>query len=539
MAWDLLGGDWNPLGWTSPWGLQTPLGSAERCSPAGLSLPDILGVSVLAIEAVDHRNYTYIPGPLASAVYPDAKTLTNLHFCNVTVTYTHPGWHDTINVNILLPADDWNGRFTGVGGAALVTGGGELAESNMVPIMATGSATASTDGGHSSDVLGPELTEPAWALTSPGNVNWPLLVDFASVALHDTVTIGKAVVKSFYGTAPKYSYFFGASTGGRQGHMLAQRYPHDYDGIIALFPAINWVRFWMSGVWPAFVMNQLGTYPKSCEVDAITAAAVSTCDKLDGVEDGIISRIDLCHFKARDIVGKKVQCDDGAEIDITSAAAEVVQKTWDGPRSAMGEFQWYGFSMGTPLTAPPTGPIQVQCNKGGSCKPQVNTAWVRYWVKKNPFFDITGITHQEWDELFRASVNEYDSIIGTSDPDLSVFKRRGGKMLFWHGTVDAAIPFNGSTDYYDRVLSRDPEAQDYYRFFVAPGAGHCFNCGPSPQFGMHDIVDWVEKGVAPDVLRAVGTNRLGVEVERDICMYPKVQHYTGGDPTRSSSFICV
>ncbi|ETS79929.1 hypothetical protein PFICI_07458 [Pestalotiopsis fici W106-1] len=538
MVWDFLEGGWNPSGWGSPWRPQMPLGSTNRCSPAGLSLPDITGVSILAVEAVDQRNYTYIPGPLATAVLPDAKTLPNLHFCNVTVTYTHPGWHDTINVNIFLPTDDWNGRFTGIGGGALVTGGGELAESNMMPIMATGSATATTDGGHSSDVLGPELNEPAWALTSPGNLNWPLLVNFASVALHDTATIGKAVVQAFYGTAPSYSYFLGASTGGRQGHMLAQRYPHDYDGIIALFPAVNWVKFWWSGLWPTFIMDQMSSYPQRCEVDAITAAAVSTCDKLDGVEDGIISRVDLCDFKARDAIGKKVQCN-GIETTVSPEAAKVVQKTWDGPRSSTGGFQWYGFGMGTSLTQPPTGAIQVQCIEGDICQSAANTAWARYWVKKDPYFDMTGITHQEWDDLFHASVNEYESIIGTSDPDLSAFKRRGGKMMFWHGTVDAAIPFNGSTDYYDRVLSRDPNAQDYYRFFVAPGAGHCFNCGPAPPFGMDHIVNWVENGVAPDVLRAAGTNGFGDWVERDICLYPKVQHYAGGDPSKPSSFICV
>lgn len=111
-------------------------------------------------------------------------------------------------------------------------------------------------------------------------------------------------------------------------------------------------------------------------------------------------------------------------------------------------------------------------------------------------------------------------------------------MINWHGTVDAAIPFNGSTDYYDRVLAKDPEAHDYYRFFVAPGAGHCFSCGPSPPFSMDPIVNWVENGVAPDTLRASGSNGLGVHAERDICMYPGIQHYVGGDPNVASSFKC-
>ncbi|KAK6213457.1 tannase and feruloyl esterase [Colletotrichum tabaci] len=542
MVWDLLPADWNPSAWAGQWFLQTPLDAAAttKCSPAGLSFPDITGVRILSIEAFEQRNYTYIPGPFAAGLPGPPTPIPGLDFCNVTVTYTHPGWHDTVNVNTLLPAAErWNGRFAGIGGGNLATGGGMVAEFLMMPIMASGFATATTDGGHSTDVLGPEANDPSWALTSPGNVNWPLLVDFASVSLHDTATIGKAVAEAFYGSAPAYSYFHGGSTGGRQGHMLAQRYPQDYDGIIALFPAVNWVRFFFASFWPKFVMDQLRTYPRPCEFEAITAAVVAACDGRDGVEDGIVSRIDLCDdFDPHDVVGKAVDCD-GVETTVSSAAADVIQATWDGPRSATGEFQWYGFGKGTDLTQPLTGPIQVRCDGGDSCGAEQLAVWARYWVRKDPSFDIGAISHEEWDDLVHASVNEFDSVIGTSDPDLSAFKRRGGKMVNWHGTVDAAIPFNGSTDYYDRVLARDPEAQDYYRFFVAPGAGHCFNCGPSPPPTLDYIIDWVEKGVAPDTLRASGKNGHGVQVERDLCMYPKVQHYAGGDPTVASSFVCV
>ena len=105
MNWDLLGGDWNPSGWASQWLPQMPLGSAAKCSPAGLSLPDITGVSILSIEALEQCNYTYVPGPFAAGL-PDSSPIPDLNFCNVTVTYAHPGWHDYINVNILLPTDD-------------------------------------------------------------------------------------------------------------------------------------------------------------------------------------------------------------------------------------------------------------------------------------------------------------------------------------------------------------------------------------------------------------------------------------------------
>lgn len=264
MAWDLLGvGSWNPSGWASQWPLQ--MLSTAPCSPAGLSLPEFPGLSVLSIEATEQRNYTYIPGIFALGLR-ESSPIPDLNFCNVTVTYTHPSWHDSINVNVILPIETWNGCFAAGGGGVFATGGGDVAEFLMMPIMASGFATATTDGGHSSDVLGPECSDPSWALSSPGNVNWPLLVDFASVALHDTATIGKAVQEAFYGTPPAYSYFFGGSTGGRQGHMLAQRYPLDYDGIVALFPAVNWVKFFFSNFWSTFVHGSAAHLPASVRV---------------------------------------------------------------------------------------------------------------------------------------------------------------------------------------------------------------------------------------------------------------------------------
>ncbi|TQN68002.1 putative feruloyl esterase [Colletotrichum shisoi] len=412
-----------PSAWAGQWFLQTPLDAAAttKCSsPAGLSLPDITGVRILSIEASKQRNYTYIPGPFAAGLPGPLTPIPGLNFCNVTVTYTHPGWHDTVNVNTLLPAAGrWNGRFAGIGGGNLATGGGTVAEFLMMPIMASGFAAATTDGGHSTDVLGPEANDPSWALTSPDN----------------------AVAEAFYGSAPAYSYSHGGSTGGRQGHMLAQRYPHDYDGIIALFPAVNWVRFFFAAFWPKFVTDQLRTYPRPCEF------------------------------------------------------------------------------------------IQVRCDGGESCGAEQLAVWARYWVKKDPSFDIGAISHED-------STPSSGPRRGPGPVRLQEEGRQVGQLARHRGRGDPLEREHGLLR--PCVLVRDPEAQDYYRFFVAPGAGHCFNCGPSPPPTLDCIIDWVEKGVAPDdTLRASGENGHGVQVERDLCMYPKVQHHAGGDPTVASSFICV
>lgn len=188
--------------------------AASKCAASSLPTPSIFGASVLTLDATE-----------------SVLESTTVEFCNVTLTYTHPGQNDLIKVWLGLPST-WNGRFQGVGGGGWVTG----FPSEMVPAISQGYAAVSTDGGH--DGLG-QATE-AWALNSPGNVNLYALQNFASVALNDMTGLGKQLTEAYYGKPIVKSYWSGCSTGGRQGLMLAQRYPEAYDGILAQAPAINW-----------------------------------------------------------------------------------------------------------------------------------------------------------------------------------------------------------------------------------------------------------------------------------------------------------
>ncbi|KAH6719570.1 Tannase/feruloyl esterase [Leptodontidium sp. MPI-SDFR-AT-0119] len=520
---------------------QSPLATDAMCNPAALTLPAMSGIQVLSISANKRENYTFFLNPLLGV--PQAP-VPDLNFCNVTVTYTHPGWNDLINVVTYLPTENkWNGVFLGIGGGGYITGGEEAAQFIMVPSLSQNYAVSTTDGGHTQSVEESIGYTNSWALSSPGNVNWPLLVDFAHVGLHDMATIGKAVTEAFYESPPKYSYFVGGSTGGRQGHMLAQRYPKDFDGLLAFAPAIHWSKFIFTNIYPAFVMESMKVYPRPCEMRAIQKAALSACDDLDGVADGIISRPGLCRFDPHTLVGKSFECD-GAKTTFSSAGANVAEAAWNGPRSATGEFQWYGFTYDADISMPVIGVASTECNADGLCKAvpfPLSDVWARYWVKKDPDFDMKSITHEEWDELFHASVSEYESVIGTSDPDLSAFRRAGGKMINWHGMADQAIPVNGSVDYYERVLKKDPKAQDFYRLFLAPGVSHSLDSGVAPQIpDMIKIIrDWVENGKAPETLRAIGAIPNGKRQERDICMYPRVQHYVGGDASKPGAFTCV
>jgi Tannase and feruloyl esterase len=224
--------------------------SPRSCTSTGIPYPELFGAEILSLSASPVTNFSF---PLPQVDSHFAVNITGLNFCNVTVQYTHPGQNDTINVLVWLPLDTWNGRFMGTGGGGYAT---EFVLWTLPYPASLGYSAVATDGGHLSDVFDPS----SWALSSPGNVNWVLLQDFAAVALDDAATIGKAVTTAFYGSPPEYSYWSGCSTGGRQGLMMAQRYPSQYDGIIATAPAINWDKAVAGDYWPQLVMNQLGIY---------------------------------------------------------------------------------------------------------------------------------------------------------------------------------------------------------------------------------------------------------------------------------------
>jgi hypothetical protein len=221
----------------------------EASSFQNLELP---GGEILNIATQIHTNLSF-QAPAEQNHY--AIAVKDLNACEVTVTYTHPGYNDTINTVVWLPSpEDWTGRLLGAGGGGWSAG----PETNTtLPWAASeGFVAIATDGGH----VGQDIS---WSLTSPGNVNWVLLENLASVALDDAATLGKAVTHSYYGKVPSYSYWNGCSQGGRQGYMMAQKYPDQYDGILATAPAIYWNELMMQLFWPQVVMNENGGFSRS------------------------------------------------------------------------------------------------------------------------------------------------------------------------------------------------------------------------------------------------------------------------------------
>jgi hypothetical protein len=455
-------------------------------------------------------------------------------YCEVTVTLTHPGAGDHAKVRTWLPVSGWNGRFQGLGGAAYLAGDNGVALGTAVK---NGYAAVSTDAG-----VGDAL-DTDWALNSEGQVNTALLTNFASRSQHEAAVVGKEVVDGTYGKRPAYSYFTGCSTGGRQGYMEAQRYPDDYDGILADAPAVNWDEFEVATLWPQVVMNNERTYLSKCEFDAFTNAAVKACDSLDGVKDGLVNDPSRCDFDPRRMIGTKVACD-GKELTITEADAIVVRKIWDGPRTDSGKKLWSGVPIEADLSAL-AGLTKPDADGNVAGAPfQVPADWVKLWVAKNPALDISKITYSRFTRLFMQSQAEYDKVIGTDDPDLSGFRNSGGKLLTWHGLADQYIPTQGTVKYRERVereLGGAKRVDDFYRLFLAPGTNHCgLNGLDGSADGLAALTAWVELGKAPKTLPATLINASQQSVTRDLCSYPLVSRYKGhGDPAVAPSFRCV
>jgi hypothetical protein len=513
------------------------------CNPQSISVPNFLGAEITNIQAAGIADYSFQSMPIH--VWTKSE-FSGLDFCNVTVEYVRPGQDNTISVTVLLPQPSaWNGRFLGAGGSGWSATQGEMV---TIPPVDAGFSVATTDGG----VPTTQLSSSEWALLSPGNPDIARLDTFANQALHDLAVIGKVVTESYYDQSAAYSYWVGCSQGGRQGNTIAQRYPGDFDGIAALAPAINWAQYFPAAQWATQAMHELGFYPKPCEIKAFTAAAIEACDPLDGLDDGVISRPDLCDFDPISLIGRSYDCD-GAEEKFTTEAAKIVQATWAGIQNTAGASVWYGYGLDADIQSYVA---NTTCTSADECTASsfaLVADWLRLWVAADPDLDLTSLTRDDFTDLVQLGVTKYNSIISANQPDLHRFRDKGGKMITWHGLADELIPYMGSIDYHDRVLDVDANVDDYLRLFLAPGTSHCFpGSGPFPSSVLQDLIDWVEEGVAPTQLTAhnisnidPATGKLAGSANetagrgRPLCPFPQTQQYVGGDPDMLSSFRCV
>ena len=444
--------------------------------------------------------------------------------CRVTAVVTHPPADDKVKVWIALPLKGWNGRFMGIGGGGMSGG----SEGSVRAPASAGYVAAATDTGH-------EGGSGSFALDANNRHNWMLIRDNAYLGIHDMTVTAKAVATALYGKPPRHSYFNGCSTGGRQGLSEAQRYPADYDGILSGAPAINFPKLHVEQMWGPMLMQTAKYVVPMCRFAAATEAAVAACDAMDGVTDGVLEDPTTCVYDPKSLVGSSAgEC--GA---FTLQDAEIIRKIWDGPRRADGTTLWYGLPRGGAFALSSTGGTPPAPRPFG-----ITLDWFRYFVTQNPAFDWTTLTQDSYEQLFDQSVEQFNAVIGTDNPDLTAFRDRGGKIILWHGWADQLIYAGGTIDYFTRVQERSggpAKAAQFARLFMAPGVAHCGGgAGPAPSGQFDAVVKWVEEGKAPDTLAAVRRDQSGaVTRSRPLCPYPQVARYKGkGSTDEAQNFEC-
>jgi pimeloyl-ACP methyl ester carboxylesterase len=499
-------------------------------SCTNIKAPYVPDAKVVSITSKQKNNFTV----LASSPFL-LQDVSDLNICEVNVTIAHRNADDEVLIQIWLPLNNWNGRFLAVGGSAWATGLGDL---SLAPVAKQCFAAAYTNAGLSGDPSSPG----AWALKGNEEVNWALLSNFASRSVHDLAIVGKAITASYYGMTAKYSYWNGCSTGGRQGLIAAEKYPNDFDGILAGSPAINWPDYVVAEYWPQVVMKEEKEFPSLCELDGVVQAAIAACDELDGVKDNVITDLTQCKFDPFTTVGSKVQCD-GKDVTITHSVASIVRKIWDGPKTTTGASLWYGLTIGAPMDF--LANTAVENGTGVGDPFFVSEQWISYFLENDPNFDGSKVDSAEIRALFSESSRRYGGVIGSANPDLSGLQRSGGKLLVWHGEADPVIFPQGTTQYRQRVekaMGGGSKIDEFFHLFLALGVDHCDQGAtpgavPSNPFGA--LMSWVENGTAPDLLSAETVPSAQAHFTRKICRYPLVSKYRGyGDPSTLESYEC-
>jgi hypothetical protein len=511
----------------------TTSGTASACS--GLTPTAPTGAQIVSVQTIQQAggNLTFPPSPLS----PTPVTVTDVPaYCEVDVVLTHPGVGDHESVRVDLPESGWTGRLQAVGGSAYTAG--DFGPS-LVQAVKGGYTAVTTDAG-----VPLTYVDTSWGLNADGQVNQGLFTDFASRAVHEEAVVGKEVTQRFYNKQASYTYWNGCSTGGRQGYEEAQQYPNDFNGILASSPADYWTQFAVATLWPQVVMYQEHDIPSPCVLAAFQHAAIQACDAKDGVKDGVIDRPDECSYDPRSLIGTTIVCN-SKPVTITATDADVARKIWAGPTDPEGRKLWYGLPKGADFSG--IAGTQPDANGDGNYSAPgfiVATDWVQTFLEKKPGFDTSTITYSQFADLFHQSVREYDSIIGTDNPNLKPFRDAGGKLLTLLPTDDQLIPPGGTLQYrqhVDQLLGGTQKVNDFYRIFTEPGVQHCGigGTGAVATDPLGALEKWVEHGAAPKTLPAAST-ATGTTVTRDLCAYPQSSVYKGhGDPSVASSYRCV
>lgn len=445
---------------------------------------------------------------------------TTPEFCRVTGQIG-----GRIKFDARVPLESWEGRYVQVGGGGFcgtiptATGGGDS-------YLGRGAAVASDDTGHVGALLDAE-----W-----GYNNDQAQIDWGYLAEHLTAVTAKLIIEQLYGRGPDRSYFIGCSTGGRQALMEAQRYPDDFDGIVAGAPANrqNYLAVLSQGFRErANHTPERTLILRQTDVAIVEDAVLAQCDEQDGVADGIVNDPRTCAFDIDSIACPSTE----GEACLTAAQIDVLRKWYDDPRDSQGRSLYPG---GMPVGAESGWAVNAIAadgpgfSAGGQFGDQV-LRFLGFPTDPLPTYSLYDFNF----DTDPPALAEMAKVYNADNPDMSAFRDIGGKLILWHGLADPLITPMADIDYYEdslRVMGGLGAVQAWYRMFLLPGVGHCSG-GPGPgSVDWYDaIVKWVEIGTPPSQVVASSS-----ALTRPVFPYPLVAKFAGrGDPNDAASFTSV
>lgn len=521
--------------------------ASERC--AALERISVDHVTITVAELNRTTRFTPVERGKTLPEITDLPAFCRVHGISRPVSGSEIGFE------VWLPEQKWNDRLH-------VLGNGSYSSSiyweQMADRIRRGDVAAATDTGHTGG--GDDLQ---FVVERP-----EALADFAHRAVHESTVATKAIVAAFYGAPAKHSYFSGCSTGGYQGLSEAQRYPKDFDGIIAGAPGNNRSRLNLAFLWN-FAANHRADgsqiVPDS-KLPMLTRAAVAACDKIDGVVDGVISDPRECKFNPA-----QIQCRGTDNEDcLTPEQVAAVRKIYAGPRNAHTGAQLYpGLTVGSEGIQVDSkelpGWAQFWHNPAKPDEPQ-RLDFFRYWVFKDPKWDWRTF---DWSTGIVAMDERIAGTFDANNTDLTRFRARGGKLIMFMGWQDPVGAAPEAINYYEGVVARSSartptarhrDTQSFLRLYMIPGMAHC-RLGPGATFfstqmrrsrppvedAQHDMVQalhqWIERGSPPESLTAThfnnpDSNDRSIKFQRPLCVYPQKVRYKGGPQNLASSFRC-
>jgi feruloyl esterase len=432
-------------------------------------------------------------------------------FCRV-VAALNPVAGSDVRIEVWLPIEGWNNKLLGVGNGGFT---GSIAYAALAEGVKRGYAAASTNTGHDGG-------SGRFALGQPQKV-----VDFGYRAVHEMTLAARQLLRDFYGRPAQRAYWNGCSAGGRQGMQSAQRYPRDYDGIVAGAPALDWTGRASSALRvAAAVRAQPDAMLDAAAMNLLKAGALAACDGDDGVKDGVISDPPNCRFDPG-----ALQCGEGRTACLTAAQVDAARAIYASPPNP---------STGRPITGLFPGSEAGWATWAGPAPFTTAVDHFRYVVKGDAGWSPADFSFERDAPL--AELKDANTI-NALNPDLRAFFRRGGKLIQYHGWSDPQISPGVSPQYYDAVVRRSGglgAVRASHRLFMVPGMAHCSGGDGADHFDMLAALEqWAEQGIAPDQVPAHRERGGRIDRTRMLCAYPAVPRFRSGNPDDAGSFQCV